>query len=162
MSLHVYPRRAVYKDYAWAVAGLVLAGIPIVIVAPGSMFMWVLVIALLLFTAYAYTAFRRQFTWFQTDSHGVKGRALSDASFLWREITEVKLAYYATRRDKSNGWMTLTIRTHKRRFTMESSISDFHEIAEGAFKAAITNRLELDATTVENFEAIGHKREAAA
>jgi hypothetical protein len=73
----------------------------------------------------------------------------------WPSIDEVRLHYYATRRRRGNGWMTLTLKAGQRRLAVDSTIEGFEAIAARSVLAARANRLAPSAVTLANFGALG-------
>src|SRR3546814_3256632 len=60
-----------------------------------------------------------------------------------------------TRRDRTQGWMHMTLKGGGRTLTLESTISGFDDIAEQASEAARGNGLKLRDATQENLVALG-------
>lgn len=74
----------------------------------------------------------------------------------WDRITGVKLRYYATNKDRSGGWMQLTIRAGGRRYSIESQLLGFDTIAARVAALVLERDLPVDAATRENFLSLGH------
>jgi|OM-RGC.v1.017658580 hypothetical protein len=74
----------------------------------------------------------------------------------WRELTAVHARYFSTRRDRSDGWLQLTIEGHNRqKMVIDSAIMDFDQLAEHVAYHAQRQGLEIDVVTAENLTAIG-------
>jgi len=74
----------------------------------------------------------------------------------WDQITGVKLRYYSTKKDRSGGWMQLTLQVGRRRHSVESQLAGFDAIAARVAKLVLERELPVDATTKENFLSLGH------
>jgi hypothetical protein len=155
MSLHRYHGRSVAADYARGLAGGLLgaggvaAGMPSMI--PTVIFGG-LTALFILFTMR--TALRHHRAIEMTgEAIGVAGRPRKVLG--WAEIDDVRLRFFATRRNRSDGWMTLTLKSGGRRLAVDSTIEGFDRIAAGAAAAAQANRLALNPTTAANFGALG-------
>lgn len=74
----------------------------------------------------------------------------------WDQITGVKLRYYSTKKDKSGGWMQLTIQAGRGRHSIESQLTGFDAIAARVAELVLERELPVDATTKENFLSLGH------
>lgn len=74
----------------------------------------------------------------------------------WDQITGVKLRYYSTKKDKSGGWMQLTIRAGRGSCSIESQLTGFDTIAARVAEQVLERGLQVDATTKENFLSLGH------
>jgi len=73
----------------------------------------------------------------------------------WGDLRDVKLRYYSTKRDKTDGWLQLTLRAPGARFGIESTIDGFDDIAVAAAKAVVRNGVSVSDVTLSNFAALG-------
>lgn len=74
----------------------------------------------------------------------------------WDQITGVKLRYYSTKKDKSGGWMQLTLLAGRRRHSIESQLTGFDAIAARVAELVVERGLPVDTATKENFLSLGH------
>lgn len=74
----------------------------------------------------------------------------------WDQITAVKLRYYSTKKDRSDGWMQLTIRAGRSRHSIESQLAGFDAFAARVAELVVERGLPVDAATKENFLSLGH------
>lgn len=74
----------------------------------------------------------------------------------WDRITDVKLRYYSTKKDKSGGWMQLTIQAGRGRCSIESQLVGFDAIAARVAELVIERGIPVDEATKENFLSLGH------
>lgn len=77
----------------------------------------------------------------------------------WEHLDRLRLRYYSTRRDRSDGWMTLTLAGlapsgRRVRLGLDSTVDGFIEIARAAAAAAVRNGVALKPSTVANLNAL--------
>ncbi len=155
MTVHSYPRSAAVADLARVSAGLVLAGLPVFLVDTAPVVTGLLVLAIAIFLAYGLLSASRHLSRIEVDEIGISMRGPVATALEWRNLKRVKLSYYSTRRDRSGGWLQLSLFDGRRRLNVDSRISGFDNVAAGAAGAARANRLGLEPATVANFEALG-------
>ena len=114
----------------------------------------------LLFLAFGVRTLVRHGSIFELTAEGIrrsnaKKFGPSAIRLLWREVTTVKLSFYSTRRDRSNGWMQLRLTGSGGKISLDSTVGGFEKIAERAAQAATENGLRLGAATLSNFAAAG-------
>jgi hypothetical protein len=74
----------------------------------------------------------------------------------WGRIDRLKLSYFSTKRDRSDGWMQLSVgSTGGRTVRLDSSLDGFHDIVERAARAAQASGLPLSDATRANLKAMG-------
>lgn len=89
------------------------------------------------------------------DDKGVTMSALLRKKIIWQDIVSLQLRYYAVKRDRSQGWMQLTIRSPDSKMQIESTIEAFEEIVGPAAREAEQRKIELSEATIENIKALG-------
>ena len=68
----------------------------------------------------------------------------------------LKLSYFSTKRDRSDGWMQLAVRSAGgRAVKVDSSLEGFYDIVERAARAAETTGLQLSLATRANLRSMG-------
>jgi hypothetical protein len=72
----------------------------------------------------------------------------------WRDLSGLRLRYYATRRNRQGGWMTLQLKAGTTKVALDSSLTGFSEIVARAAEAARRNDLALDDVTLANLAAV--------
>lgn len=155
MSEHRYPMGALVSDYARAGAGVLLTGGPLVLL-PFNLYVTALLgILTALFLAFAGSTYLRQRCRVELDRETIAASGFFPVRLSWSAIEGVRLRYFATRRDRKNGWMELTLRGAGRRVRLDSRIDDFPSIARRAAEVARERHLGLTPTTVANFAALG-------
>ena len=74
----------------------------------------------------------------------------------WSRIDRLKLSYFSTKRDRSGGWMQLTVGSAGgRAVKIDSSLDGFHDVVERAAYAAREVGLALSEATRANLRAMG-------
>jgi hypothetical protein len=74
----------------------------------------------------------------------------------WDDLERMKLAYYAPRRSRDEGWMQLTLRGRDGcAIQLDSTLAGFDQILGQASRAARAKALSLDAATHANLAALG-------
>jgi hypothetical protein len=140
MTTHAYSSESLIGDYGRAALGFGLVTIPLVTVELGR---WVMAMA------------KRQLSPIQLDETGITAAGPFPTRLEWSALERVKLGYYATKRDRSSGWMQLVLKGAGRQITVDSRIDGFEEIARAAAQAALDRGIEITPTTAANFGALG-------
>ena len=74
----------------------------------------------------------------------------------WNRLDRLKLSYFSTKRDRSDGWMQLTLGSAGgRTLKIDSSLDGFHDIVERAADAAGQTGLTMSEATRANLRAMG-------
>ena len=155
MSLHAYPRAAAFGDLIRALLGGGAAVVPLAAVPIGPPVAVLLLAIAAVFTALGLRAALLLFTRFEIDEAGIVAVGPLNRAVSWRDLRMVKLAYYSTRRDRSDGWLQLTLVGERRRVSVDSRLDGFKRLAVIAAEAAFARNLRLDPATRSNFEALG-------
>lgn len=155
MSLHAYPRTAAFGDLIRALFGGGAAVVPVAAVPTGPTVTLLLLAIVAVFAALGLRATLLLFTRFEIDEMGIAAVGPLNRAVSWRDLRIVKLAYYSTRRDRSGGWLQLTLVDERRRVSVDSRLDGFGRIAAIAAEAARARNLTLDPATRSNFEALG-------
>ena len=163
-SRHVYPMEGIWGEALRAALGLIL-GIGLMTVAsPGGIVFLVGVVLALLFLAFAAGVWIRRRTVLTLDSKSLTADTGLPAAMPfglgyrqvdWAEMRGMSLRYFSTRRDRSGGWMQLTLKGRRGRISVLSTVSDFPWIARRAEAAARRNGLTLGTATQRNLLALG-------
>jgi len=153
-SEHRYPLAALLPDYGRGLLGATLSGgawslapaAPAAIVIFGG-----LTGLFVVFTMRNVWRHRMRIT---LGGDGLAVAGLRNRMMAWRDLTGMRLRYYATRRNRQGGWMTLQLRAGSARVALDSSLTGFAEIVAQAVRAARRNELPLDAVTLANLQAL--------
>lgn len=154
-----YPLSSLWPDYLRAGLGLFICLGLVLFAAPQSVIFALLVgLSLLLTWLGAVTIWRQQIE-FELDASGVVrhsplltrlglGRwGLGMVVVPWAGIRAVHLRYYSTRRDRSTGWLQLTVEAEGGTLRADSDLIGFPSLVEQAFAAAERNGIVVSETT---------------
>jgi hypothetical protein len=155
VTRHRYPTGALASDYARAVVGLALAAAPLFLVPLNSYVAALFALLALLFLMFALRTLQRHLSPLVMTDGSIASTGLVAVEIPWTGLDDVRLAYFATRRDGAGGWMQLALRAGRRRLRLDSRIEGFAVIVERAVRAAMTRHLSLSATTMANLAALG-------
>jgi len=155
VSVHAYPRSAAIADLARVSAGLALAGLPMLLVDTAPVVTGLLALIIAVFAAYGLLSAGRHLTRIEVDEGGIRARGPVATVLEWRNLKRVKLSYYSTRRDRSGGWLQLSLFDGRRRLDVDSRISGFDNVAAGVAGAVRASGLGLEPATIANFHALG-------
>jgi len=160
MTSHRYPREILRNDYLRAGAGIVIC-VPLAIVAWGTSFgMWLFLGLTGLFIVFGLRTWLRSATEYRLTAHGLlrTNAALSSLSgheVSWADLNSLTLRFFPLRRDRSEGWMQLTVRTARVRLAIDSTLEEFDAVAKAALAAGLRNELPMTQATLANFQALG-------
>lgn len=151
-----YPVSALAGDYARAALGLALTAGPLLLLDVDRWMGIPLAVAAVLFAAYALRTAERHLSRLALDAEGLtldgpRGRT----AFAWSGLDRLDLRYYSTRRDRSGGWLQVTLGAGRRRVALDSALDGFDAVIEQAAEAARRNGLRLSRVTVDNLLALG-------
>ena len=156
-----YRRSDLLLDYGRAALGAGISGA--VLAAPTALAVGMVAGGLmLLFAVFALRTAARQITRFELSASGIVEVGWRRNALDWSRLDGFKLRYYAPRRKRAKGWMTLRLGAGGRRLTLDSTLPDFDGVASLALAAARRNGVELDDITLGNLTAIEPGTDAAA
>lgn len=142
-------------DYVRAGFGLALTGTPLLLTPAGSAAVWVLGPLFALFAVFGARTALRHRTVVEADDQRITAHGLWRQQLAWSVLSEVKLNYYSTKRDRSQGWMQLVLVGGRDRVRIDSTLDGFPEVARRAYDTARARGLELSEASVANFAALG-------
>ncbi len=150
-----YPVGLLLGDYARAAVGLGIS-LPTLLLADASLWVAAPLGGMAVLCAYfvARTAEKQRQT-VTLDDAGVAVAGWRPARLDWAELDRLRLSYYATKRDRSEGWMQLSLAAAGRRISVDSRLEGFPAIARAAADAARDRGLPLSQATLANLEALG-------
>jgi hypothetical protein len=155
VSHHRYPIAALAGDYARAATGLVLAGAPLCFVPLNPYVAGVFALLVALFLLFGWRTLMRQLGSVVITETTIASAGPFPVELRWTALDDVRLAYFATRRDGVGGWMQLALRAGRKRLRLDSRIEDFAGVVERAAHAALAQRLALNRTTIANLASLG-------
>ncbi|GAB4190070.1 MAG: hypothetical protein OHK0024_30620 [Thalassobaculales bacterium] len=150
-----YERQAIYGDYARAGFGLSVSAAPLVLVPTNVWIGGFLAVLATLFALFAARTWVRHASSVVADDAGVAVAGPLPRRIAWADLEQVRLAYYSTRRDRTQGWMQLVLAGGGKRLALESTLDGFAGIAERAAAEAKARGLLLSPASIENFRALG-------
>jgi len=151
-----YPRETLWADYLRAAAGVLLCGAPLLLLEVNRWLACFLAAGFLLFAVFmARTAVRHQ-TRYVLGPDTLCADGPAGTLVEWARLDRLKLSYFSTKRDRSGGWMQLSIgSTGGRMVKVDSSLDGFHDIVERAVQAASAVGLGLSEATRVNLKSMG-------
>ncbi len=150
-----YPMARLWPDLLRAGLGLSFCLALMLFTAPVSVIFTILCGASLIFLwLTAHTVSRLQ-TRFALDTEGVSRQQAGwfgsrSRRLHWDGLRGLKLRYYSTRRDGTQGWMTVTMLGDGGTLRADSDLEDFTLLVEQALAAAARRNLALDDRTLSN------------
>ena len=156
-SRHYYPMRALAGDYFRTSIGLFLTVGPLMLLDVVDVLKVILFLLLIVFLIFGFRTMIRQATTVMLCDEGirVRGGLAPQKLISWRTMRHLKLKYFSTRRDREAGWMQLRLDGEDGQLSLDSAIEGFEEIVARATEFAGVAGLSLEATTMENLEAMG-------
>ncbi len=156
-----YRRSDILLDYGRAALGASLSGAvlaaqasPAVAMAAGGL--------TALFGVFAVRTVLRQIMRYDVSSSGIVATGWRQVRLEWAKLDRLKLRYYAPRRKRAKGWMTLTLGASGQRLSLDSTLPEFERIAALAVAAAQQNGVVFDDFTMGNLAALQPLSQAAA
>lgn len=150
-----YPAASLTGDYARAGAGLAMTAVPLLLLEVNAWAGVPLAAGALLFAVFAARTAQRHLTRVAVDEAGVRADGPLGVVLRWDELKGMRLRYYSTKRDRSDGWLQLTLRGPAGSVRVESTLDGFDALVERAAEAARRAALPLDPLTVDNLHAMG-------
>ena len=160
MATHHYPAKALIGDYVRGLTGVLVTGGLLGFATIITVVQYLFAVAALLFAGYLFRTWQRHRTSVTLDDTGIIAKGPFGTAIRWPDISDVRLRYFSTRRDRKSGWFQLNIRSAAGRISIDSALSDFDEVLASCAAAARNNRLELSDVTCANFAAAGHPVDA--
>jgi hypothetical protein len=155
MGHHRYATTSIYGDYARAGFGLALTVPPLLLLDPAPFFVWLLGGMAGLFGWFGARTWLRHARRVELSPEAIALVGPMPRRLAWARLERVKLAYYAPRRSREDGWMQLTLKGPGGPIRVDSNLEGFDRVAERTARAAADRGLEIDPVTEANFAAIG-------
>jgi len=151
-----YPRQTLWADYMRASAGVLLCGAPLLLLDVNRWLAYVLIAGFLLFALFLVRTALRHRTRYVLGPDTLCADGPAGTLVEWARLDRLKLSYFSTKRDRSDGWMQLSVgSTGGRAVKVDSSLDGFHDIVERAARAAEAGGLELSEATRTNLRSMG-------
>ncbi len=160
MSGYRFAVKPLRRDYIRAGIGLFLSGGGFLLASGGSIGEYVFGPIALVFLAFLiHTAIRHR-TYYDLTVDGIQrsnglGPIKRTSTLAWRDLRRVSLRYFSTRRDRSEGWLQLTLVGSGTRFSLDSTLEGFDAVIAATAGAIREHGITVKATTAGNFAALG-------
>lgn len=159
-----YQKAALKRDYLRAGAGLLMTLLLLLLVNPGSLAFYVMLVFGMIFLAYAGHTYLKQSTTIELDDAGATLRLSGPLSMIIRTrhiafaaLDRFSLRYYGRRRDRGRGIVELTIGAGSARLTADQALEEFDIFVRAACQAARARGVTLDPATQANLSALGYR-----
>lgn len=157
MTRQAYPSSALIGDYLRAAAGFfptvaILACARLSPIATG-----VLACLAALFAVFGARTALRHATQIEVSENGLSASGPLSTTIRWTELDRIKLAYYSTRRDRSDGWMQLDLGAGAATVRFDSRLDGFNDLVERSALAAAARGIAMSPATAANLKALGIK-----
>jgi len=151
-----YPRQTLWADYGRASAGALLCGVPLLVIEVNHWLALFLLAGCALFVLFLVRTALRDRTRYLLGADTLCADGPAGGIVEWRRLDRLKLSYFSTKRDRSDGWMQLAVgSTGGRTVKIDSSLDGFHDVVERAAHAAGETGLTLSEATRANLKAMG-------
>ena len=151
-----YPRETLWADYGRASAGVVLCGAPLLTLDVNRWLAVLLAGGFVLFGVFLIRTAMRQYTRYVLGPDTLCADGPGGTLVEWSRLDRFKLNYYSTKRDRTAGWMQLSVgSTGGRAVKVDSSLEGFYDIVARAARAAEANNLDLNLSTRTNLKSMG-------
>ena len=151
-----YPRQTLWADYMRAAAGVLLCGAPLLLLEVNRWLGSFLLAGFLLFALFLARTAMRHRTRYILGPDTLCADGPAGTLVEWARLDRMKLSYFSTKRDRSDGWMQLGIgSTGGRLVKVDSSLDGFPDIVERAARAAEAGGVGLSEATRVNLKAMG-------
>ena len=151
-----YPRQTLWADYLRAAAGVLLCGVPLALLEVNRWLAALLVGGFVLFGLFFLRTALRQRTRYVLGPDTLCADGPAGTLVEWQRLDRMKLSYFSTKRDRTDGWMQLTIGSAAgRTVKVDSSLDGFYDIVERAARAAEAAGLDLSVATRTNLQSMG-------
>jgi hypothetical protein len=151
-----YPLAVLYADYLRAAFGLVLTAGPLLLLDVAQVLALPLGALGLLFAWFGLRTGLRHFSRVELSGNAIALCGPMSRRVAWNHLAGMKLAYYAPRRSRDDGWMQLTLRgADGCAIQLDSTLAGFDQVLGQASRAARAKALPLDAATHANLAALG-------
>ena len=151
-----YPRPTLMADYMRAAAGVLLCGAPLLALEVNRWLGAILLAGFLLFAVFLVRTALRHHTRYVLGPDTLCADGPGGTLVEWNRLDRLKLSYFSTKRDRTDGWMQLTVGSvGGRTVKLDSSLDGFHDVVERAARAAEACGLELSHATRVNLRSMG-------
>ena len=151
-----YPQKTLVADYTRAATGVVLCGAPLLLLDVNRWLAAFLLAGFALFTLFLVRTALRHRTRYVLGPDTLCADGPAGTLVEWNRLDRLKLSYFSTKRDRSDGWMQLSVgSTGGRLIKVDSALEGFHDIVERAAQAAEATGAPLSDVTRANLRSMG-------
>lgn len=151
-----YPRQTLWADYIRGASGILLCGAPLLALDVNKWLAAVLGAGFILFAAFLVRTALRQRTRYVLGPDTLCADGPAGSLVEWNRLDRLKLSYFSTKRDRTGGWMQLSVGSVGGGLVkVDSALDGFYDIVERAARAAETAGLELSPATRANLRSMG-------
>ena len=150
-----YSRSPIMTDYMRGTLGLVLIVLAVSLLNMVTWLYMTFICIGVLFIVFLWMTFYRHKMLVMMDTEKIWCTSLWTQTIMWRDLTTFRLLYFPTSRDRTKGWMQLTLKSPNIRMTLDSSLEHFEEVVHYALWAARENKVHLSDKTQHNLVAFG-------
>ena len=151
-----YPRETLWADYLRAGAGVLLCGAPLLLLEVNRWLAGFLLAGFVLFALFLARTLLRHRTRYVLGPDTLCADGPAGSLVEWARLDRLKLSYFSTKRDRSGGWMQLSVGSVGGRLVkVDSSLDGFHDIVERAARAAEAAGVHLNEATRVNLRSMG-------
>lgn len=154
MSVHRYPPQALFGDYIRAGLGLLLTVPPLLFLDPGTAIGIALTIVAAVCLFFVVRTVDRSRSVVSFDDEAITLASFRTSRVRWADLARMTLSYYTVKRDKSDGWMELTLKDAQATIKLDSRLSGFLAIVVKAAQVARERRIPLNQITLSNLKAL--------
>jgi hypothetical protein len=160
MSAHRYDRKALRGDYWRGGAGLAFSAAALWIGGSNAFTLWLFGLCAAVFALFLIRTGLRNLTIYELTADGLNrsnaaGWRWAERRFAWDGLERFRLRFFATRRDRSQGWMELSLRGRDGALKLESTLDGFEAVLKSAVAAAEEKGVAMNETTLANLAALG-------
>ena len=151
-----YSAASLYRDYLRTAFGLAVTIGPLLLLHLAAPVAVVLAGLGLLFAWFGMRTIVRHLSQVELSADAIALRGPAPRRLAWCDLERIKLAYYAPRRARQDGWLQLTLSGARgRSIRLDSTLSGFEQVLGEASRVARAKALPLDAATHANLAALG-------
>lgn len=151
-----YRRLPLLADYLRGWAGLGLAALPLITMAPSWPVVIGLVALIILFIGFLVQTWHRQQSRVVLVPTGVAVIGDRQGRLAWRDLDGLRLRWFGSR-GQGRGWLELELRGGGVRLVMTSALDRFDDVVAEAVQAANDRGLPLEPATLANVDALLHR-----
>ena len=155
-EIYRWPVSALAGDYLRSGIGFALSTLFFLLVTPGSIAFYALLILAVLFGLYLVQTALRARTVLTLLPEGLAVAGFFGHRLInWKALDHFALRYYTLRRDKQAGWMDLKLGSGGYAITLDDRLAGFRPILERAWEAARERDIGISSSTYANLTAAG-------